>query len=424
MKRLVLVARLLKHRGRVREAIVALGEIEERARASLEAGEELAFLGDYLEALAAGGRGAELERVPVLVGRLRELLAQELGKQPGPAGRRRARETYQRPIESALGALLASAERVGLDTQEGERLLAQAWDLALATRNPELSLQRTATAAPDVAAGLQEKEDGAHALLRQWLVVDAQEAEAAWQQALEDLLDQEVRVLRAPGRPVQSSAQLDNQAFGLTLFLFRDLFPKPRLVALWQAPGSFGLQFLEPAVLESLERAAQGEQGQERPGSTRGFGREGASTALAPPVYELLPEDAGLALERRAPAAEGDPALPAYPLPWYLFPDGFLHSLDFEMLPEGPAEAPRFGQGRAISLCLRSSPPQAVAERVDFRRGWLGLGGIDYPSTFEPLEATAAEVQGIAGQLGRAGHPATWLLGPEANAARLEERLG
>jgi CHAT domain-containing protein len=145
-------------------------------------------------------------------------------------------------------------------------------------------------------------------------------------------------------------------------------------------------------------------------------------------VTSLLPPGLGLTLIRRLPwrivdgRREEARREPCSPAPWWVFPDGVLHGVAFEML-EDSEPGLAFGQDRAVNLCLRSRPSAACSRTVDFARGWLGLGGVPPAGSLPPLPKSGKEVRQIQNFLQERGHPAGCLTGPEAHAEALRSHL-
>jgi CHAT domain-containing protein len=109
--------------------------------------------------------------------------------------------------------------------------------------------------------------------------------------------------------------------------------------------------------------------------------------------------------------------------PWFFFLDGALHHLPIEWLPEGGDAAEWFGKDRGIQICLRSSVHPATRRRVDFSRGWLGLGDVPGRGKLPDLPDTRREITEIRSFLEDRDCLADALLGEQANAVSLRERL-
>jgi len=152
--------------------------------------------------------------------------------------------------------------------------------------------------------------------------------------------------------------------------------------------------------------------------------------AEAPVLTELLPRSLALQPFRalrdfRAVSETTIPAArrPMFDRPWYFFPDGILSTLPLEMLPDHADSGVRFGQNRAVTLCLRPRVPDGVRRPVDLDRGWLGLGDVPGTGEIPHLPGSGLEVREIRRFLQRHDYSCGQLLGTEARADRLAEEL-
>jgi len=203
----------------------------------------------------------------------------------------------------------------------------------------------------------------------------------------------------------------------LAFFVLMDLVQQRALVLLACCDGRFTAALIPDAerrLLAPLAAWSEGSFAAHR-GALRDVGsavpgaREEADEAKgAREIGELLFSPLASLLSRSA-------------LPWFLFPDGVLNEVPLEML--RTAEEARFGQGRAVHLCLRAAGTAASSRRVAFARGWLGLGGVPAAPNFPYLDGSLEEVDGLASRLRAQGHPAAALTGQDATAAALRAHL-
>jgi hypothetical protein len=394
---------------------------------------QLAILGFYLEALAKGKRAPaapELETTEDLVDRLLLLYDSLLATQPGALARRRVRETSQREIESAALALLSAARRVGEASPAGQRMLARAWSVMMRTRNPDLQIAIGTPAAQAVDETLRALEDTFHAALRGSLGSHSQVRDEAWRQALEGLWRHEISVPSPPRVPLAQRLDPSPRALSMAFFQFRALLAHRPLVVLVFWAGRFRVHLVPEADREVVEPLIRwGELLREE---TRSRQRAPDAGLRDLTRVEAASEDCGEWLEGRA-LLPGD--LPGCgqgeaPVDCHLFPDGLLHAVPIELvpLPRGDGEQPQadgssFGEALAVRLCLRPSVSSTCEERIDFSRGWLGLGGAPSRAGFRYLRGTRSEILRLSKALRQRGYPARALLGAQAHAGNLRARL-
>lgn len=388
-----------------REAFLGLLPDAERL---LDVEEKLTTYGYVLESLGAYEGAPDCDLVLSLAEKGCALFEEVLDLQPGGAARRRIREVYQRFFEGTLLALGLTALRVGDETDKGQELLKRAWAVAMAARNPEL---RAAISVPgaDERQSLRKLEDAFHRALHNG---------RGWEDSLARVHEHELAIVRASREP-SAGVRLGPPPDGVSLvfFLLRDLVRQPALMVLGFQGDRFtaahGITKADELVLGPL---AAWSASLSVPPAEASRDLSPARSALRTPgeiraplkIDQLLP--ASLSTFLSQPAS-----------PWFLFPDGALNEVPLEMLP-GPGDT-RFGQGRSVRLCLRPAVTAACRARVDFSRGWLGLGGAPAALGLPYLSGSLDEVEGLARFLQEKGHPAAVLSGPGATAAGLQAQL-
>jgi len=442
--------RLTLERGRLQARFAVRGGDPDRGRRLfaealpaadrlLEPAERITFAGNYLEGLFAGEGPPDKGRVHGLVDRIRRDLESFLRSQPGAAARRRVRELCQRALEAAVAALLrlAASDRGSPAAQES---LERVWELLLTARNPELHWIAPEPPSSESRRERRRLEDEFHAVLCQQLLQGFNADPEQWRGPLEKVLEYELTMIRAAKEPGRLAKEPIPEAVEVIFFQIRDMLSHHPIVVLLRGEEE-GIRFHTVADGEGeLSERLRGwaaafypEEAGAAAGAYREVGRpegvdapEPETVASPPALQELVP--AGPFLLSRIPrflerSGDRPPPVPVDQHPWYLFPDDFLHALPVEMLPDNPALPHRFGQNRSVHLCLRPSPPAATRRKVDFSRGWLGVGEVPAVEQIGALPQSGAEVRKIAGLLGERGHPTQTLLGTEAHAGNLVREL-
>jgi tetratricopeptide (TPR) repeat protein len=384
--------------------------------------ERLTLHGHCLEALGASGTPPDKDQLCDLVDEVLRLFHAELERQPGTAARRRVREMHQRALEGALVALLAGAERAGIRSDLGQALLRQAWNVVLSTRNVELSA-RVAPANEEVKTHLRQLEERFHEKLRLYLAGQPI-GRGEWMQPLDEVVEYELAVAGTSAVLPSAVVAPAPEGVAVAFFQVRDLFARQPLVVLGWEEGKLRFHAIED--FRSRER----EVWRDLPTATsdsRAFvyvlpvspdEKEKRELSMA----DLLPPDVSLLRFRRVAAPGGGRSL-LHLRPWFLFPDGRLHALPFEMLADLGEGETCFGEDRPVQLCLRSTSSVDPGSQVDLARGWLGLGGIPPLGNLAALPQSREEVLRIQDQLLKKGHPAKVLIGADASSDRLEEEL-
>ncbi len=385
-----------------RETFLGLLPLADRL---LEGTDKLALYGYVLESLAAANGSQDCALILDLTARGCALFEAILDRQPGSAARRRVREIHQRFFEGAFLALLSAAHWLGEETEAGQELLAQAWSVMMVARNPELR-----TAVPEPAADelrhLRELEDAFHRALR---------GPEGWIGPLEKVYEHELAALRASRAPSGdvSLPSPPSEGVSLLFFLLRDLGKRRDLVVLGRIQGRITIHLIAHADEMVLHPLADWSS-RLRPK------KEEALLSPQPDSDSFREENVPFEIGRLLPAPCS--SLLAVPeTPWFLFPDGDLNEAPLEMLTDSAGE--RFGQRRTVHLCLRPAVSKASGERVNFSRGWLGLGGVPPIPGFPYLFGSLDEVSDLAMFLDQQGKPAKQLTGSRATASALRSKL-
>lgn len=358
----------------------------------------LAAAGFYLEALGKEG-SLELRKIRQLVGFVVQTLEDLLARQPSAAARARVREEHQRPIETALLVLLSTAEQMGMQRDQGQELLARAWSVIVAGRNPELRMQEASCPA-EQSKQHQVLEDALHLEMRKCHVVE--ERDVGWRAEMEALLDFEMAWAESPAQPGMIDGRPPKTGVALAFFQFRELLEDRPLLLLMHHLGHFSVRIvsnIQEHELLSLQSWAD---------------------ALSP-SSKTPPSEEDVEAARKA-AAELFGVLPRDVAPdsLLLLPDGGFYDLPLEILPDPYQHEASLGQSWGVHLGLRPLPADA-GEVVDLGGGWLGLGDVPAAGRFTALPASGEEIQEIARILAGAGFPADVLLGKEARSSRLRE---
>lgn len=373
----------------------------------LDGAAKLELYGYVLESLGAAREALDRDLLLDLTEKGCALFESILNGQPGSAARRRVREIHQRFFESAVLSLCIAAQPSEEEADADQELLARAWSVAMVARNPELRAAVQEPAA-DELRHLRELEDDFHRALR-----DRQD----WIEPLEKVYEHELAVLRAARSPVSRIPLPSPPAQGVSLafFLLRDLIAGGALLVLAHRSGRFIAHLIgdaDKSILAPLTAWSARLSGQAS-GVSRDIRRVSSSS-------EIPAEESGaLRIGRLLPPLFLTLFLPD--IPWFLFPDGVLNETPLEMLPD--REQTRFGQRRAVHLCLRPSVAAACGTQVGFSRGWLGLGGVPAALGLPYLSGSLDEVTGLARFLRGQGHSATVLTGPDATASGLRAHL-
>jgi hypothetical protein len=381
-EREILLARWEGQSGDPAEVVRRLTSLLPEAEIRLDAEGKMTFLGYLLEALAKE-RSPRIQEIRDQSTQLLTLFEELMERQPGGAARRRFREMKQRPLESALFALLAASRKLGF----GQEMLSRAWNLIMTTRNPDLRMISPDARVDWIDREIRDLEKDLHAALRDQLAGFPDKRPACWEEPLDKLQEHEIAVARAP-RP-RSNAVLGppSRGVGLAFFRFRDLFHSKPMLALISLDGRL-----------SYHRFPEGEM--------ESWGGE-------LPIWSWLPEE--LVEITRKPDRN--------PLSWSFFPDAELHKIRVEMLRFSEEMEIFLGETVPMRLCLRSSVPD-IEERVDLSRGWIGLGGVPSFGIFMPeLQNAAKEVVQIRDLLVSREVPTGLLLGEEATVGHLSSCL-
>jgi hypothetical protein len=211
---------------------------------------------------------------------------------------------------------------------------------------------------------------------------------------------------------VRRETDLEPRSSGsaLAFFQFRDLLGNRPLVVLGWRRGTWSLRFLPPGeTLVSGWASLATAQG-------RDFIRAAATAVNTSgrTLQDFLPE---------ALARSGEDRTLESSEPWYIYPDGRLNELSFEMLPQATDARRLFGEDRPVQYMLRPQISPKSQEAVELSRGWLGLGGVPAAGLMAELAGSLQEVLQISRLFREKGHRADTLTGKEARADRLEEQL-
>jgi tetratricopeptide (TPR) repeat protein len=418
--------RIVRARGRARFASTDPGawelfaELLPEVERLLEDRERLSFLADFLVCLIPAKEEPARAWILDLSERGGALFERLLDSQPGAPGRRSVRDTHQRFFEAALIALLSAAQQTGESSERGQELLEMAWSLTMTGRSPEL---RSARAIPDadVLRCLRQREDAFHRALRDQLVLGGAAEGDGWASFLDRVFEFELAVVRSPRLPGTMTPAPPLEGIALSYFQVRDLSAAHPLIVLGRHDGRFTAHVIPEQTLGLLPGSRKASAPFAR---WRDVGGPAAATwRLGCHFGELLPPEYALLRTRKGGASPKGTGQPLFPSPWFLFLDGALSALPLEMLPEAREQEICFGQGRAVHLCLRPAVPAAWGKRLDFSRGWLGLGGVPGSGRISELPGSLEEVRNLQGRLRDLGHPAEILTGREATASALRERI-
>jgi len=413
LERRILLARRQQHvLHDFTEARATFVELLPAGERLLDGKEKLAFYGFVLEALWAGGSEVDGALTLDLAAKGCALFESILDLQPGSMARRRVREECQRFFEGAFLALLSAAHKVGEDSAAGQEMLARAWSVAMAARNPELR-SFVPKPAMDEMRRLRDLEKKFHCALR-----NGQD----WLTPLKEVHEYELTILRASRSPAQEVllSSPPSEGVSVVFFLLRDLVKQRFLAILGWREGCFtthGINDADQSISGPLKdwsswlSAQQGEVSRDVTSArSNSQSRGGESEPFE--IGRLLPASLSPLLSRPA-------------VPWFVFPDDELNGVPLEMLPV-PGNS-RFGQRRAVHLCLRPTGCNAWS-RADFSHGWLGLGGAPEALGLPYLDKSKGEVVDLEKALRKRGYSATALTGPEATSRAfrkgLEERPG
>jgi hypothetical protein len=375
-QREILLARWDGQHGDPAEAVRRLNALLTEAEVRLDPEGKMTFLGHLLEALAKE-KSPRIQEIQDQSTQLLTLFEELMERQPGGAARRRFREMKQRPLESALSALLAASRTPG----SGQEMLSRAWNLIMATRNPELRTALRCASDERADPKRRELESAFHAALRDELGLEHHLG--GWESPLDRLQEYEITVVQSPRRQERFSFAPPRSGIAIALFQFRELFPKRPFLALIGHNGILRFRWI-PESDQAVSLDA---------------------------LWSWLPNDL---LEI---------ALEADPLLWSFFPDGALHTVPIEGANLSKSSEIMLGEIAPVRLCLRSSVPERE-ERVDLLRGWVGLGGAPmFAGVLPELSASFTELSSVADLLAEQDIPTRLLLRKEANVSRLAETL-
>lgn len=430
LDRKIVAARLRSQTGDSGAACALFAEVWPRLRQESSPERQLEVAGYYLEALGRSKGLVRILRVGELVDTVIDLYDEVLLRQPGSAARRQIRGTHQRVFEGALLALLSLAESVGAESAGGQFFLSRAWSVLMKSRNPELQIA-PAPPSEEHARRLRGLEDSLHRAL----VHDLAHGTISWSwlSFLEKVTAYEISTLRTDGhRRLTEVSVPPRRGVAVAFFQFRDLIPTGFMVALLAQEGRFRVHPIPDAAgkvmapLAGWARRLRGDAIEEN--ALRGKKRaqveeimeEGENT---PQIEDhVICAAAAALLPRDLPGLGPEPDT----VPWFLFPDGELHGLPLEVVPD-PGDGGHLGRRLALRFCLRPTVPVECEERIDFARGWLGLGGAPAFAVAGGelcyLPGTRQEVVSLRDDLAASGCPAEALLGEEAHADRLAERI-
>lgn len=433
-------ARLQARQGEPEKAKEKFAAILPQLRASSEKLPE--FLGYYLEVLVAAPDSSP-ERVIDLVGILEGTWTELLGRQPTAGARAQTRMLLQRPVESAMLCLAASADEAGSESPEGQRALARAWALYQEVRNPELratSNKRTPKTESYQLVEGRQLENAFHGAFRR-SYPDLQSG--AWALDLERLQQHDAAFITDTKSLKTEAAELPRQ-HGLWLMLFEisAMLKEPVLLVLAYFQGAYSFKLFPFGVYQRLldwnqdwlakarskgERSRQLIEVTELNSETEDIATQNKA---APEISEILPLAVNLSLSALAISAlasrgeEEKMAETAKKFPVYLYPTGQIHNLLFEMIQQDDGGGEYFGRGRAICGCLKAAP--VIKEKLNLQRGWLGVGGVPANEPFSALPGTSTEILEIQNQLiqfGVAKEKIITLTGADATVRNLTATL-
>jgi len=436
------VARLrqMAYRGNVVQACARLRRLLPRVRDCRLPERRLEYYGDVLECSALAIQGVEAEPEPVLALRLaekvRELFRRLLALQAGPPARRRLRERCQRSLEGTLLCLLRTAERCGVDGRQGQALLAEAWRLVMANRNPELQAPKPELDG-EQAGRLRLLEDKFHRGLSHTLCGTTADW-VYWQlpHFLLKVVDFEMSAVEALREPEEGSLLPPDSGTSVAFFLCSEILPSMRLLVIRYDGSGFHSHWVDVATelrpLIDWGRAVLEDRAREEVREFERFRQlaEAVSRDFFLPPWSgatpTLPDDRTLRelatglLESRGARTGKDSADDT----WYLFPDQSLNQLPFELLPS-PDDGSPLCATRSIRYFLRSSPRFDLADRrVAPSGGWLGVGGIPEAPGFKALDGAVEEIRAIASHLSSSGYKVVEsLTGPDAHLENVRLRL-
>ncbi len=171
----------------------------------------------YFEAVAQSNQYKILDLI-TLTNEVKNLLLLEIFKQPNATARKRVREFNQVLIETMVFALLAYAEKYGLQTGDGQKLLLEAIYVILATRNIEL--YKSKNTSHDIEHSLLENRF--FSCLDQAVLHD----DYRWKEPLEALFDYESKFDSTKLLNQDDSLNLSSDYCSIILFVIHDLFNK------------------------------------------------------------------------------------------------------------------------------------------------------------------------------------------------------
>lgn len=422
LERKLLKARWLARQNDSAGALAIFSALRRRAEQLLPIGEWLAFCGHYLEALGRDSLEAAPD-VATMIQLIDSILVdfpKLLAEQPSAVARRAQREAHQRVFETGIIALVTAANQLGVGAPEAQQILEKSWALAMAGRNVELTRLPDASFYEAEAEARRALEDSFHVALRQTRVVD--ERLATWQEALNAVYEHELAMrTKLLEKVTVIVAPPPENGVSLCFFQFRDFFKDPTLFVLAHYDGEYFWHGIDGENADLSARLAAWTTKQQNVEDKPGDPPALDDLAAAPGFDSLIPRSLCL-MTWRSPDLRKAKS-PAFSIPWWLFTDGALSDCPVEMLPDTSGSQIRFGQNRAVQHCLRPAVPPDIDRPVDLRRGWLGLGGVSYPRTLDPLFYAIDEIRDIAALLAARGIPRVELTGELAHADRLAEEL-
>lgn len=364
---------------------------------------KLLYNAAYLRSLSQSFDVQQIGTVRQLIGTTLEQIQELFSAQPTSSARKRIREVEQGTIENALAAALTFAEHPLLEIGQQQTLLKLAWQVFLATRNPEL------TVAPS------DMQSAAHQQLAQAfeqsyrLHIVGRERGQEWKAKLERLLDYELTHIFAPTQFPASEFHPPTDGLSLGFFQFREI--NQHIVVLMHHAGKYSSYLVDDVpgvtqILKAWRRYLLNGQAENLPASLR--------QGLINTRNQLLFGQPHMSndIESRVQT------------PWYLFFDGSLNEYPVDMLPVTQDGKP-LACLRRVQHKLRGSTNLhgTDSDKIDWYRGWLGLADVPGLTGFSSLPGTRIETENIQTLLQEHQYPTSVLFGAEAHASNLMDSL-
>lgn len=365
---------------------------------------KLLYNAAYLRSLSQSFDVQQVGTVKQLICTTLEQIQELFSAQPTSSARKRIREVEQGTIENALAAALTFAEHPLLEISQQQTLLKLAWQVFLATRNPEL------TVAPP------EMQTPVHQQLTQafeqsyWLHIVGRERGQEWKVKLERLLDYELTHIFAPAQFPAAAFHPPTDGLSLGFFQFREI--NQHIAVLMHHAGEYSSYLVDdvPGVMQALK-------------AWRRYLLDGQTENLPTSLQQGLINTRNQLLFGK-PHHLGSDVEAQVRTPWNLFFDGNLNEFPVDMLPVTQDGKP-LACLRRIQHKLRASTSLhgTDSDEIDWQRGWLGLADVPSLAGFSSLPGTRIETENIQTLLQAHQCPTSVMFGAEAHASNLMASL-